>query len=113
MIGSLSTFAADCQAYAGMGFYSKKQCFDAGYKLSPKCAHADVCTSCEAEYNVCPNGTTESDCMNLASGYMMNVPNEEDPSVIEEISSPCVILPARPTGGLGMVGGLLVGEMGL
>ncbi len=103
---SLSTMQADCMAYGGMGFFSKKQCSDNGFRLHSSCVTSETCEACKgSNYDVCPkkspNDTVTVDIAGCETMQKDNNPNDFG----------CVTFITKPTAGLGMLAGALMGEI--
>ena len=109
--GSKSAFEADCIAYGSRGFYGGALCSSKGYVIHDRCAHEDLCTDC-ASYGICAGGSS-SNCITLAESNKLNVPSEDDPSVTEKTGFRCFTLISKPTSGMGMVAGSLLGDLGI
>ncbi len=109
MVAGRSTIEADCMAHGPKGFYGAKVCSDNGFKLSEKCAHTFVCGGCNDSVNVCPDlddsGTagSEEKCNETAGK------NEEAAGGAFR----CFVFLGKPTSGLGMIGSVIMQEMGI
>lgn len=104
----LSAIEADCKAYGGKGFYHGATCRDYGFKLMEKCAHEITCEECET-YGICPNGGSKSNCDTLAENNKINA-KQSDGSYSSQ-GFQCFTLLNKPSGGMGMVGSTIFGDM--
>ena len=108
--GRMSAIEADCKAYGGIGFYHAQTCKEYGFNLLERCAHESTCESC-AEYGVCPNGVDKAGCDTLASNNLINAKQED--GTYASTGFQCFTLINKPTGGMGMIGSAVFGDMDL
>lgn len=100
-----SAVEADCLAHGAKGLYGKLLCNAKGYQLHKQCAHEDTCSGCEAD-GTCPNGGTEANCNALAEANKIEVDGTK-------IGFKCFSLLSKPSGGMGILGGAIINEVGL
>lgn len=101
-----SVIEADCLANGGNGFYNHQICQSLGYNLHERCAHESTCFECETK-GTCPNNSTETNCNTIAQSNKLTL---EDGS---EQGYKCFSLIAKPIGGMGLIGGAIMGEVGI
>lgn len=107
LLSKRSVMEADCLSNGGRGIYGHAACKSKGYRLHEKCAHSKTCKGCE-EGGTCPTGyTTEEACITLAENNKIEIkPGKKK-------GHRCVNMISKPTGGMGMLGGSILGEMGI
>ena len=111
LAASKSALEADCVAYGSKGFYGGKICSEKGFVIDDRCAHEDLCEDCET-YGICAGGSKDA-CLALAESNKLNVPNEDNPAVTEKTAFRCFTLMTKPTGGMGLITGSLIGDLGI
>ena len=111
LAASKSALEADCIAYGSKGFYGGKICSENGFVIDDRCAHEELCEDCET-YGICAGGSKDA-CLALAESNKLNVPNEDNPAVTEKTAFRCFTLMTKPTGGMGLITGSLIGDLGI
>ncbi len=103
---------ADCGAFGGTGFYSKKECGNYSARIFPKCASTKLCTTCQAEdssYNLCPDKDKDGKTVAAPTVDTCN----EVAAALNPSNLSCFTVVHKPTGGLGILFGDMLGEIDL
>ena len=108
----LSLKDADCLAYGDTGLYGGRACKSIK-DIHQDCAHPDTCEECET-HQICPNNGSKANCDTLANDSTHKITYTDPESGTTETENfPCFTLMSKPTGGLGMIGGSIISELGI
>ncbi len=92
-----SILDADCGAYGGDGFYTKKQCSYYSKRIFPQCATDSLCANCRStettnSYDICPIRDPDDSSLGITdTTTCMDAANEFNPK-----KSSCFIVLHRP-----------------